>query len=376
MKSTVRKRKDNGKWVMSTMIEGRKYHATLGHGSQRWAQREGDLKLVAMIEAEKKKVPTETLGCLLKMWKQYGKSGQSRKGVLQDSTVRQAHNAFLEVCKIGAGMTEESSLEELTPAAVRKWHSEKLNEETAVSGQRRLASLYAKWVQAKSVIGKRAVTYYSDNQLEVNDWARSLRDLSLPKGKVPAYDLPPDQLIEKTEKAGRELRETDPNLWVIYALGINCGLRAAEIAAMHKSWVVQHRGVMLIGLLERKPWDPESDERIAREGWKPKGSERMVPIHEDMWKAICELSKGLETVLPGSYNRRYQMIVRDFSNWMKNLGWDTRKKSHELRKLFGSRIYTEIDPASAREYLGHDSLDTTTKYYAKLDRPHKLLPQR
>lgn len=366
MKATVRKRRDTGKWIMDTMVEGERYKKTLGHGSKSWAQAQGDLKLAEMMAERKRVAPEATVAGLLSLWEQYGNSGQSRKGKLAETTIRQARNAFLDVCRLGAGLDEGGALAALTPAAVRAWHLAELEKDSGrvmVSGQRRLASINAKWIQAKSVFGRRAVTYYRDMGLDVTGWARDLREVLLPKGHVPAYDLPPDELVEKIETEGRKLKSTNPELWIVYALGINCGLRAAEIAGLRKSWVVKSRGVLLIELIER-------------EGWRPKGAERSVPIHAEMWEDICKLSEGLETVLPGTDNQRYEIVTKDFSNWMKSLGWKRRKKAHELRKLFGSRIYTDLDPAAAKEYLGHTSMDTTTRFYAKLDRAHKLLPMR
>jgi len=364
MKSNIYKRPDTGKWVMRTMVDGERFTGTLGNGSQRWAQKAGDELLVNLLEERKPTAVCCTVKGLLDLWERYAESGRSRRGRLAKTTVRQAKNAFEAIAVLGAGLSMESDLYLLTPAAVREWHGQELNKVARVSGQRRMASIYAKWVQAKSLIGQNAVIFYADQGLDVRDWARDLREVSLPKGKLPTYDNPAEALVRKTEKAGSELKESDPVLWIIYTLAINCGLRAGEIAAMRKDWVTESRGVLGIALIDRGYWTPK---------W---GTERFVPIHKNIWEDICKFSAGRDTVLPGKDYKRYDLVTKDFAQWIKGLGWQTQKKAHELRKLFGSRVYTDLDPAWAKEYLGHDSLDTTTKFYAKLDRPWKLIEQR
>lgn len=364
MKSSVHRRNGNGPWVMSTQVNGKRYFATLGEGSKRWAQREGDLELQRQLEADLKVKPARTVKGLINAWRKYGNSGQSKRGKLKEATVKANESAFLDICRLGGGLTKESWLEDVTPAVVRAWHAAKLAEPSDLEESRRLASLSSKWTQAKSVFGKRALLYYRDLGLnDLQQWAEEMREVQLPKGRVPTYEMPPAELIKRTEELGAKLRKENKWLWVIYSLEINCGLRAGEIAALRKEWVREVRGVLVIDLNE-KP------------GWRPKGTERMVPIDPKLWEEIKTVSKDYETVLPGNHSARYEMITKKFAEWMTEVGWSGKKKGHELRRLFGSRVYTEFGPAWAKEYLGHASVDTTTRFYAKLDKPYKLLPTR
>jgi integrase len=64
---------------------------------------------------------------------------------------------------------------------------------------------------------------------------------------------------------------------------------------------------------------------------------------------------------------------------MRGIGWEREqyaKAAHELRKLYGSRVYSKLGAAAAQEYLGHASMTTTCKYYARLDCPMQLLDVR
>jgi hypothetical protein len=64
---------------------------------------------------------------------------------------------------------------------------------------------------------------------------------------------------------------------------------------------------------------------------------------------------------------------------MRSLGWDRSrwpKAAHELRKLYGSRIFSQLGQAHAQNYLGHASIETTCRYYAVLEAPMLFLPER
>jgi integrase len=58
------------------------------------------------------------------------------------------------------------------------------------------------------------------------------------------------------------------------------------------------------------------------------------------------------------------------------MGWDRNeypKAAHELRKLMGSRWYTELGAEVAQEWLGHESVATTCSFYTALRRQPRAL---
>ena len=65
------------------------------------------------------------------------------------------------------------------------------------------------------------------------------------------------------------------------------------------------------------------------------------------------------------------LVGRHLAQWMRNVGWSSErydKAAHELRKLFGSDVYTELGAEVAKEWLGHASITTTVQFYANLTR--------
>lgn len=364
LKATVRKRSEGKPWELDTMVKGKRHRKVLGYGSKSWAEKEGDEMLERLILEDVKVLPKATVKGLLDAWDAYANSGQSWKGVLAKNSRKQARYAFLEVCEMGGGLGLEADLMKVTPKVIREWHSWKLKQGEGKEEGRLLASIHARWVHAKSVFGIRTLNFYRDYGLDgLDDWAAELRRIPIPRGFVPPYELPPEDLIERTEKAGNALRKTDPWLWVIYKLEINCGLRAGEVADLRKDWVTEYRGgALVIELIRRE--NPK---------WKPKGAERRVPIDRKLWAEILLMvNKDCDHVLPGeTRSARYELVTVKFADWMRELGWGERRKGskagHELRKLYGSRVFSKLGPAATKEYMGHASMDTACKYYCRFD---------
>ena len=50
---------------------------------------------------------------------------------------------------------------------------------------------------------------------------------------------------------------------------------------------------------------------------------------------------------------------------MRSLGWDRKRKAHELRAEFGSAMVEANDAYSAQLALGHQDLKTTARYAAR-----------
>ena len=68
-------------------------------------------------------------------------------------------------------------------------------------------------------------------------------------------------------------------------------------------------------------------------------------------------------VLSDSTERmREKFIGEDFARWMRSLGWETKKKGHELRKLACSIWYSRVGGTWAARWIG-DRLATVEGYY-------------
>ena len=108
-------------------------------------------------------------------------------------------------------------------------------------------------------------------------------------------------------------------------------------------------------------------EIVKRDGWKPKASERVLPVPANVWQELsAQKDDSCTTVLAGAVTTRTDTVTRDLAAWMRGLGWETEHLAHELRAWKGSVWFQELGPAVAREWLGHRDVATTCRYYARL----------
>ena len=213
--------------------------------------------------------------------------------------------------------------------------------------------------KARAVFTTRALEHY-EHKLVLPDLTGFL--------KVPAvladtvqYVRRPVELVERTIRLGRELRETDRDLYQCFLCSYDLGLRANESANLRWAWLGKDAEGWAVQVAITPDWEG------------PKGSQGTVSISEEVAKQLMEHRQpGNDYVLPpDTYTGRYNLVTRKFASWMRSIGWDPdvyQGAAHELRKLMGSRWYTVQGPAVASANLRHSSVATTCKYYAVLDR--------
>jgi integrase len=272
----------------------------------------------------------------------------------------------VRIAALGLGVDPASvRLCDMTPEMVEAYRLAKLEEaEDECEQDRKERSVYSQWNQAKSVLQSRAMDHYRRKlKLVLPRSLDDLRDFRLPRPPAWRYVLPPAGLIDATERAGALL---EGDLRMVYRLAMNAGLRAREMACMTRDWLEENQpGQWVIAI-------------VTRPDYRPKGSERRVPIPESLAADI--LSRRPGPVLNGKTRTDREALIRyTFAAWMRSVGWDRTtypKAAHELRKLYGSRVFSKLGQAYAQNYLGHASVDTTCRYYAALDAPMLVLPER
>ena len=202
----------------------------------------------------------------------------------------------------------------------------------------------------------------------------------------PPYKRPDEELIAGTLRAGRALKETNPNLFLSYTLAYELGLRPGE--AVHAKWT---------WFKQRKNGDVEvtiqaDDLKLGEEGWEgPKHSTterpgRTIAIKREVFNDILPFfnsadPEGYVIPLP-TYTARRELNQIGLNGFMRGLGWTKEngfiKASYELRKLRGSDYYAKLGAEQAKNFLGHASVVTTEKFYAALGkgRVKALEPER
>lgn len=217
--------------------------------------------------------------------------------------------------------------------------------------------------QARSIVSGWAMYEYEKKRLlklpDLTDFRRG--------GSVQCNDAffqwPEDTtVIDRTHAAAETLWQEHSDLYLVYLLCYWGAMRAGEAAPARWAWVdAEHARI----------WIKEG-KQVAKQG-----RIRAMPLgQQTLDRLLWYRRPGAEYILPGaSAWQRYMFIERQFTAWMIEQGWTTRKKAHELRRLMGARIYTQHGPAACRDLLGHKRIETVCQYYAALDKlPEPLSP--
>ena len=249
----------------------------------------------------------------------------------------------------GIPNADDVSSDVLTVERLKEYADKLLEQNNSPSTQRTAASSIR---QARSLFSRRMIEIYDDLTLppSINRFCTAYI-ISEPKHQ---YELPAPQLIETTIKAGRDLKESNPQLYIAFLLCYDLGLRAEEAAQCRPNWFREDdRGIHWLGIISR-----------AEEGYTPK-TPRSIPVPASVYADLMKLASE-ESILSGSLTARRNLIKRDLSAWMRGLGWTRIKKAHELRKLRGSFWRSRYGLDRAHEWLGHSQYQTTLNYYARL----------
>ena len=361
MTQNIQKRGKN--YYLRVMIQGKRIYRSLGTGDKREAEKRAGAIIKAAkaerfeaLEGSKARSDYSRLGELVEAYEAAAKV----RGI-RPRTIRDYVSTFYHIVSVGSGLQDPSQASSriLTRELVEVYVLNKLNEANGdtVAVQRARRSVVSSLRQARSLFSKWAMCSYVG--LTLPDLGPFLAAGDIKADKV-MYRLPPQSLIDKTIHAGKELRETDPELYVVFLLCYGLAMRAGEAAAATWSWL--EKGNMEI---------------INRPNFKPKGKDRHVPVSAEVMEALDYVLASREPlkspfILPGrSESQRTNLIKRKFSAWMRAQGWTSRKypkAAHELRKLMGSRWYTERGAEVAQAWLGHSDIATTCRFYAALTR--------
>lgn len=134
---------------------------------------------------------------------------------------------------------------------------------------------------------------------------------------------------------GRALARADEETRLMLMCGAYAGMRRAEIAALHESWVT-HVGLMVTG-----------------KGRKT----RRVPIHPN----LAPLLMFSDYAFPSPYRKRKHMSPDYVADRVESVleGWTT----HSLRHRFATQAYRATkDIRAVQQLLGHASPTTTARY--------------
>jgi len=172
--------------------------------------------------------------------------------------------------------------------------------------------------------------------------------------------LPSTALRLRTLRAAAAAWRARSPLYVVYLLAQHLGMRAGEIAAARWSWIEDHAGGARWMVIRDRPDD----------GFRVKGRPGRAPIRAAVWRRLQAYRSDSPLIVPGSTpTARHKLIYREAADWLEGVGWaevETNKRIHELRRLYGSKVWTKYGKESCHEWMRHGSFATTERHYLHL----------
>jgi integrase len=171
------------------------------------------------------------------------------------------------------------------------------------------------------------------------------------KGGIDSAKIFKVALVELAEK---------PELLKALTLGLCCGLRRNEIDKLE--WQAFDFEQSLVRVA------PTAHLHVKGKGVGEVAIEPEIMSMFRGWHAKAKGSFVLESdVLPrptSAYNHyRCQGTFEALSAWLRKAGLSSRAPIHELRKMFGSRVYLSYDLLAASLALRHSNVQTTASHY-------------
>ena len=216
----------------------------------------------------------------------------------------------------------------------------------------KLSSVVGMAKQAKSLFARWALDAFADEGCQVPE----LRWRTLPSDGYQ-YELPPQELRERTIAAGKEELEKGSDVGRAFLLEFFCAMSAADSCRARWDWVDAGGTVHYRRQKTGKPADP-----------------RLSPEVAARWRELAAEADGPFVIPRNTPKERREFVLKEFSRWMRSLGWTGPKTGHELRKLMCSIWYTT--PGIGAEWTqawSGDSLEVLQKHYARL-LPEKAPP--
>jgi integrase len=230
------------------------------------------------------------------------------------------------------------ALSEITPQCIEDYKNKRLNQVSASTVNRELATLKR--------LFNLAVEW---DKTEVNPM-KKVKILKEPDSRL--IYLEPEQFSSLMEKIHL------PHLKVAVMIAVHTGLRKGEILALRKTAIDLKR--RFISVTETRDSDGKTN--------SPKNNRRRtVPVNDELFSVLKEWIENLE----GECLFDVRDFRQAFNRACKAAGIEDFH-FHDLRHTFGSQLIMEgVDVVTVKEFMGHSSVNTTMRY-TQVSEGHKI----
>jgi integrase len=185
-----------------------------------------------------------------------------------------------------------------------------------------------------------------------------------PIGPIAAFCIqlvPSERENRPLKLANKELRPSDPPVYMIFLLGVAAGLRRKEIDLLE--WSSFRFNENAIRVEPTLFFHPKSQDSIAEIHVDP---EIMAIFRQYHAKAkgsfVIPSGKAPKTVSRGDYYR-CESHFDVLNAWLRSKGVNTQKPLHTLRKEYGSLINKVHGIHAASKALRHADISVTNNFY-------------
>jgi len=222
--------------------------------------------------------------------------------------------------------------------------------------------------QARSVFSEEMLEHYQVNcgltleLIPLNEFRTTPGFLGLRK---TTYNQPDDSQMAAMIQALEQIRESQPDIYLLCWLGLTFGLRKSEVAPLTTDCFIRLDGEIYVeirtvegrGALRDQTKNGQEIPRVkATNG----GGSKIGAIIEAMPRGRY-VSGGTDT-------DRTDRVFRRVNAWLASQGWKTQKKFRELRAFAGSRVIMNDGIEAASQWLRHGSISTTQAHYGRYAR--------
>lgn len=277
---------------------------------------------------------------------------------------RKGYLEMLNVVLKNAGLDRSSFVSELTPEVVARHFA---TAQTKAHGldqrgaQRVMVSANSVMNQALAFFSQAAMDQYREAGLSLPDMEPVLSKFRARKfkGVEVKYSAPSQAIIDASLA---EWPTLPVDMQMAIGLTLCFGLRLGEAAQAQWSWLKSVDGYAVL-----------DGNAHVKNGSGVIFSRGLDPFFQT-WIKLCPKQREGH-IIPGSDSQRNFKLWRRLGDWMEGKGWQTTKKAHAWRALYGSLVALRYGIHEACTRLRHSSVTTTERAYTHfLDR--RSLAQR
>jgi len=271
---------------------------------------------------------------------------------LAERTVEQNISEFRKVIGRQSNL-KTYKLTELTGKTIRDFFDremQKINVSNEVVRQQKLRSIRSTLRQARSIFKTDWVKRYEDAGFTIPNLTEFIKE-KVAKPQDTAHTQVEDGVFESIEAAAKQLKQTDPELYICHLLAKST-LRRGEIQRAEWKWVIQLNG------------QPTFRLNANQKGKRPTD----IPIDVEIYSELVDWQnqgKDLQYILPanGWYKERCGYTCKEYDKWLRECGLSTGHTFHEVRARSLHNIRESYGMEVAQRIGRHTDPITTERHY-------------